>query len=162
MNKWLFLVVIIFVSTFIVMIALSLKVFNFNKKPDFKTILTSDPNQTVNLPFAIDDPSVFSARIAYVIEGKVLDKIPSNNDTELKTDIKLENLPKLVLNQNTRVFYSDRTKITPAQISDLTPDQKVRIFIQYGLKSKIWTITQVNILVDKLPQTATPSANINQ
>lgn len=109
-------------------------------------------------PLKINDPSVLASSLYYRIEGNIIGILDADGGKQITTDIYLENLPLIIVNQQTPLFFVDKANngfSKPATINDLQTNQTIRIFLLYGLKQKKWFIPRVNIVTS----TATPLPN---
>jgi|SRR3989344_4964538 len=151
MNKILtFLLITLVVSGVIVVTALTIKVFNpgivdnaLGNKQSNGSNLTG-----LKVPFNINinDPAIISARIGYVVDGKLANMINSDEGKEIIMTPKLEGMPKIIIKPETEIVYADQSTTKPAKIDDLAIGQKIRVLAIYGLRTKAWNISKITIL----------------
>ena len=119
---------------------------------------------TVKVPIGLKNKSIKSAKIVYGISASIKG-LKNNNqknsgETELITNLTANEIPKLVVNSKTPIFFIAKNKRKKALISDLKVGQKIIVNISYALKVHKWNAVS-SIFILPSPS-ATPSPVITK
>lgn len=103
---------------------------------------------TVGLPLNLPSNAIESAVITYTLIGK-LTGIKNSEQTEILTDIRIPNLPKLTaIPDTTQVFdVSQGVAENRVPIESLKTGQKVRIIVGYDIGVKIWHPVDIVVIL---------------
>ena len=146
MSRRSFITLIAAASILIILLSLVVKLASQMKKNPGKV-----QNQIKSniFPLDINNKAVTATRVIYTLEGTIQEINHTKKGAQLTTDIKLANLPAIIVNQKTQVLSNNNGKISLSQVDNLKSNQKVRIYLEYGINKNIWVTSKIEILPGK-------------
>lgn len=143
MSRKTFIVLITASSILIILLSLVVKLSQNSLKKTGKFQVNVKSN---TFPLDVNNKAVTATRIIYTLEGTLTEVNRTSKGTQLATDIKLTNLPTIIVNRKTQVFLNNSGKLSLSRSDNLKPQQKVRIFLEYGTIKNSWLTNKVEII----------------
>ena len=109
------------------------------------------------LPIGVPNRYVRSAVLRYYLVTTVQDIKNVPEGLELVITFKAREQPKVIVTNQTQIFFNRNGENTPASVSDLKPKQSIGMNISYDLIKKTWETVKIHIFM-KTASASTPSA----
>lgn len=120
---------------------------NVPKSSEKKPEILAETNK-ISLPVDLNNRSVNSLYLAYTFFGPIDELKKVSEGTELVLHASENDLPKFILtDRDTKIFTVKNDQVKPATINDLKEGVQVSISTTYDLKTKIWIVRTVHIVL---------------